>query len=163
MFCTLRWFYSKYQQQLATCRFFHSVCTKSVDLFVYIKNANDEPHNIQCIIQKSVFAISKTNWCVLLLQEDAGTLGLSTGQALVKLRDQLNSLLEQHQRTARRRISAQVYYAYLKLLFVYYWVLDLVHINHLLIIDNLAVFFPVVAATFLQMYLISFSSSEHSQ
>uniref|UniRef100_A0A3Q3GYF1 Transmembrane protein 94 n=1 Tax=Labrus bergylta TaxID=56723 RepID=A0A3Q3GYF1_9LABR len=30
-----------------------------------------------------------------------------TGQALAKLRDQLNSLLEQHQRTGRRRASAQ--------------------------------------------------------
>ncbi|TNN03543.1 hypothetical protein fugu_000572 [Takifugu bimaculatus] len=40
-------------------------------------------------------------------EEDAGTLGLSTGQALVKLRDQLSSLLEQHQRTARRQVSAQ--------------------------------------------------------
>ncbi|XP_075889792.1 transmembrane protein 94 isoform X4 [Nelusetta ayraudi] len=38
---------------------------------------------------------------------DAVTLGLSTGQALVKLRDQLSSLLEQHQRAARRRASAQ--------------------------------------------------------
>lgn len=39
---------------------------------------------------------------------DAVALGLSTGQALVKLRDQLSSLLEQHQRAARRRISVQV-------------------------------------------------------
>uniref|UniRef100_A0A3Q1FUH9 Transmembrane protein 94 n=1 Tax=Acanthochromis polyacanthus TaxID=80966 RepID=A0A3Q1FUH9_9TELE len=38
-------------------------------------------------------------------EENAMTLGLSTGQALVKLRDQLSSLLEQHQRTARRRAS----------------------------------------------------------
>uniref|UniRef100_A0A3B4ZHD9 Transmembrane protein 94 n=1 Tax=Stegastes partitus TaxID=144197 RepID=A0A3B4ZHD9_9TELE len=38
-------------------------------------------------------------------EENAVTLGLSTGQALVKLRDQLSSLLEQHQRTARRRAS----------------------------------------------------------
>lgn len=61
------------------------------------------------IMQKTVFAINKTALLLLLLQEeDAGTLGLSTGQALVKLRDQLSSLLEQHQRTARRRISAQV-------------------------------------------------------
>lgn len=37
------------------------------------------------------------------------TLGLSTGQALVRLRDQLSSLLEQHQRAARRRSSAQVH------------------------------------------------------
>ncbi|XP_035853240.1 transmembrane protein 94 isoform X1 [Sander lucioperca] len=41
------------------------------------------------------------------LEEDAGTLGLSTGQALFKLRDQLSSLLEQHQRAARRPASAQ--------------------------------------------------------
>ncbi|XP_044034414.1 transmembrane protein 94 isoform X4 [Siniperca chuatsi] len=40
-------------------------------------------------------------------EEDAVTLGLSTAHALVKLRDQLSSLLEQHQRTARRRASAQ--------------------------------------------------------
>ncbi|XP_028331237.1 transmembrane protein 94 isoform X2 [Gouania willdenowi] len=40
-------------------------------------------------------------------KEDAGTLGLSTGQALVKLRDQLNALLEQHQRVAHRRTSVQ--------------------------------------------------------
>uniref|UniRef100_A0A3Q0RLN8 Transmembrane protein 94 n=1 Tax=Amphilophus citrinellus TaxID=61819 RepID=A0A3Q0RLN8_AMPCI len=39
--------------------------------------------------------------------EDAGTLGLTTGQALAKLRDQLSSLLEQHQRVARRRTSEQ--------------------------------------------------------
>ncbi|XP_047465061.1 transmembrane protein 94 isoform X2 [Mugil cephalus] len=38
-------------------------------------------------------------------EEDAVTLGLSTGQALAKLRDQLSSLLEQHQRAARRRAS----------------------------------------------------------
>lgn len=38
---------------------------------------------------------------------DAVSLGLSTGQALVKLRDQLSSLLEQHQRAARRRASGQ--------------------------------------------------------
>ncbi|KAA8581048.1 hypothetical protein FQN60_002629, partial [Etheostoma spectabile] len=37
------------------------------------------------------------------LEEECVTLGLSTGQALVKLRDQLSSLLEQHQRAARRR------------------------------------------------------------
>lgn len=37
------------------------------------------------------------------------TLGLSTGQALAKLRDQLSSLLEQHQRVARRQASVQVY------------------------------------------------------
>uniref|UniRef100_A0A3B4ZJ83 Transmembrane protein 94 n=1 Tax=Stegastes partitus TaxID=144197 RepID=A0A3B4ZJ83_9TELE len=36
---------------------------------------------------------------VLSQEENAVTLGLSTGQALVKLRDQLSSLLEQHQRT----------------------------------------------------------------
>lgn len=64
------------------------------------------------IMQKTVFAINKTLLSLLLLllqeEEDSGTLGLSTGQALVKLRDQLSSLLEQHQRTARRRISAQV-------------------------------------------------------
>lgn len=46
--------------------------------------------------------------CVLQV-EDAVTLGLSTGQALVKLRDQLSSLLEQHQRAAPRRASAQVH------------------------------------------------------
>uniref|UniRef100_A0A3B4UJN1 Transmembrane protein 94 n=1 Tax=Seriola dumerili TaxID=41447 RepID=A0A3B4UJN1_SERDU len=40
-------------------------------------------------------------------QEDAVTLGLSTGQALVKLRDQLRDLLEQHQRAAHRRTSEQ--------------------------------------------------------
>ncbi|XP_035467834.1 transmembrane protein 94 isoform X2 [Scophthalmus maximus] len=40
-------------------------------------------------------------------EEDALTLGLSTGQALVKLQDQLSSLLEQHQRAAHRRTSAQ--------------------------------------------------------
>ncbi|XP_029383432.1 transmembrane protein 94 isoform X2 [Echeneis naucrates] len=40
-------------------------------------------------------------------QEDAVTLGLSTGQALVKLRDQLQDLLEQHQRAAHRRTSTQ--------------------------------------------------------
>ncbi|XP_023264786.1 transmembrane protein 94 [Seriola lalandi dorsalis] len=40
-------------------------------------------------------------------QEDAVTLGLSTGQALVKLRDQLRDLLDQHQRAAHRRTSAQ--------------------------------------------------------
>ncbi|XP_027145089.1 transmembrane protein 94 isoform X2 [Larimichthys crocea] len=40
-------------------------------------------------------------------EEDAVTLGLSTGQALVKLRDQLSSLLEQHQRAGRRRASTQ--------------------------------------------------------
>uniref|UniRef100_A0A665X4I4 Cation-transporting P-type ATPase C-terminal domain-containing protein n=1 Tax=Echeneis naucrates TaxID=173247 RepID=A0A665X4I4_ECHNA len=43
----------------------------------------------------------------VLLQEDAVTLGLSTGQALVKLRDQLQDLLEQHQRAAHRRTSTQ--------------------------------------------------------
>ncbi|XP_074519033.1 transmembrane protein 94 isoform X2 [Halichoeres trimaculatus] len=40
-------------------------------------------------------------------EENAVVLGLSTGQALAKLRDQLSGLLEQHQRTARRRSSAQ--------------------------------------------------------
>ncbi|KAF7649423.1 hypothetical protein LDENG_00140690 [Lucifuga dentata] len=40
-------------------------------------------------------------------QEEAVTRGLSTGQALGKLRDQLSSLLEQHQRSTCRRISAQ--------------------------------------------------------
>nr|XP_043869091.1 transmembrane protein 94 isoform X1 [Solea senegalensis] len=35
------------------------------------------------------------------------TLGLTTAQALVKLRDQLSVLLEQHQRAAHRRTSAQ--------------------------------------------------------
>ncbi|XP_029933574.1 transmembrane protein 94 isoform X2 [Myripristis murdjan] len=40
-------------------------------------------------------------------EEEAVTLGLSTSQALGKLRDQLSSLLEQHERTARRRVSAQ--------------------------------------------------------
>ncbi|KAL3048040.1 hypothetical protein OYC64_006760 [Pagothenia borchgrevinki] len=40
-------------------------------------------------------------------EEDALPLGLSTSQALLKLQDQLSSLLEQHQRAARRRVSAQ--------------------------------------------------------
>lgn len=40
-------------------------------------------------------------------EEEAVALGLSTGQALAKLRDQLSSLLEQHQRPERRRASAQ--------------------------------------------------------
>ncbi|XP_053721019.1 transmembrane protein 94 isoform X1 [Synchiropus splendidus] len=40
-------------------------------------------------------------------EEDAGPLGLSTGQALSKLRNQLSTLLEQHQRTAGRRVSIQ--------------------------------------------------------
>lgn len=40
-------------------------------------------------------------------EEDAVTLGLSTGQALLKLRDQLSSLLEQHQRAEHRQASAQ--------------------------------------------------------
>uniref|UniRef100_A0A8C3AVX5 Transmembrane protein 94 n=1 Tax=Cyclopterus lumpus TaxID=8103 RepID=A0A8C3AVX5_CYCLU len=44
---------------------------------------------------------------VSLQEEEAVTLGLSTGQALAKLRDQLSSLLEQHQRPERRRASAQ--------------------------------------------------------
>ncbi|XP_039990740.1 transmembrane protein 94 isoform X3 [Xiphias gladius] len=44
---------------------------------------------------------------MLLQEEDVVTLGLSTGQALVKLRDQLSRLLEQHQRAAHRRTSAQ--------------------------------------------------------
>ncbi|KAF3859073.1 hypothetical protein F7725_021472 [Dissostichus mawsoni] len=43
----------------------------------------------------------------LCQEEDALPLGLSTGQALLKLQDQLSSLLEQHQRAARRRVSAQ--------------------------------------------------------
>ncbi|KAK7919533.1 hypothetical protein WMY93_010817 [Mugilogobius chulae] len=38
--------------------------------------------------------------------EDAVALGLSTGQALGKLRDQLTALLEQHQRATRRQSSA---------------------------------------------------------
>uniref|UniRef100_A0A4W6ENF3 Transmembrane protein 94 n=1 Tax=Lates calcarifer TaxID=8187 RepID=A0A4W6ENF3_LATCA len=38
---------------------------------------------------------------------DAVTLGLSTVQALVKLRDQLSNLLEQHQRATHRRASVQ--------------------------------------------------------
>lgn len=38
-------------------------------------------------------------------KEDGVPLGLSTGQALVKLRDQLSSLLDQHQRKARKRAS----------------------------------------------------------
>ncbi|CAN9508711.1 unnamed protein product [Ophioblennius macclurei] len=38
-------------------------------------------------------------------KEDVVPLGLSTGQALLKLRDQLSSLLDQHQRKARRRAS----------------------------------------------------------
>uniref|UniRef100_A0A4W6ELP6 Transmembrane protein 94 n=1 Tax=Lates calcarifer TaxID=8187 RepID=A0A4W6ELP6_LATCA len=41
--------------------------------------------------------------CVLLQEGDAVTLGLSTVQALVKLRDQLSNLLEQHQRATHRR------------------------------------------------------------
>ncbi|XP_062298211.1 transmembrane protein 94 isoform X2 [Scomber scombrus] len=45
-------------------------------------------------------------------QEEDVTLGLSTGQALRKLRDQLSSLLEQHQRAARRRASAQEQWVY---------------------------------------------------
>ncbi|KAM4624186.1 transmembrane protein 94 isoform 2-T2 [Polymixia lowei] len=40
-------------------------------------------------------------------EEEAVSLGLSTGQALGMLRDQLTSLLEQHQRATRRRASAQ--------------------------------------------------------
>ncbi|TNN50573.1 Transmembrane protein 94 [Liparis tanakae] len=40
-------------------------------------------------------------------EEEAVALGLSTGQALAKLRDQLSSLLEQHQKPERRRASAQ--------------------------------------------------------
>ncbi|KAK5851397.1 hypothetical protein PBY51_002195 [Eleginops maclovinus] len=40
-------------------------------------------------------------------EEDAVPLGLSTGQALLKLQDQLSSLLEQHQRATRRRVSVQ--------------------------------------------------------
>ncbi|XP_069373457.1 transmembrane protein 94 isoform X3 [Paralichthys olivaceus] len=40
-------------------------------------------------------------------EEDAVTYGLSTGQALAKLRDQLSNLLEQHQRAAHRRTSAK--------------------------------------------------------
>ncbi|XP_061564599.1 transmembrane protein 94 isoform X2 [Cololabis saira] len=39
-------------------------------------------------------------------QEDDGV-GLTTAQALLKLRDQLGVLLDQHQRTARRKASAQ--------------------------------------------------------
>ncbi|XP_017292535.1 transmembrane protein 94 isoform X1 [Kryptolebias marmoratus] len=39
-------------------------------------------------------------------QENGVTLGLSTSQALKKLWEQLNNLLEQHQRAARRRASA---------------------------------------------------------
>lgn len=46
---------------------------------------------------------------MLLQEEDAVTLGLSTGQALAKLRDQLSSLLEQHQRVACVQASVQVY------------------------------------------------------
>ncbi|XP_014858101.1 PREDICTED: uncharacterized protein KIAA0195 homolog isoform X1 [Poecilia mexicana] len=38
-------------------------------------------------------------------EADGVTRGLSTSQALVKLRDQLSSLLEQHQRATRRRVS----------------------------------------------------------
>uniref|UniRef100_A0A3Q3K2P7 Transmembrane protein 94 n=1 Tax=Monopterus albus TaxID=43700 RepID=A0A3Q3K2P7_MONAL len=40
---------------------------------------------------------------MLFQEEDAVTLGLSTGQALLKLRDQLSSLLEQHQRAEHRQ------------------------------------------------------------
>ncbi|GLD63229.1 transmembrane protein 94, partial [Lates japonicus] len=43
----------------------------------------------------------------LLKEGDAVTLGLSTVQALVKLRDQLSNLLEQHQRATHRRASVQ--------------------------------------------------------
>lgn len=49
-----------------------------------------------------------TMYIFVLQEEDAVTLGLSTGQALLKLRDQLSSLLEQHQRSAHRQASAQV-------------------------------------------------------
>lgn len=60
-----------------------------------------------------LFEVSARVWksCLymLLQEEDAVTLGLSTGQALAKLRDQLSNLLEQHQRAARRRVSAQVH------------------------------------------------------
>uniref|UniRef100_A0A3Q1KFN8 Cation-transporting P-type ATPase C-terminal domain-containing protein n=1 Tax=Anabas testudineus TaxID=64144 RepID=A0A3Q1KFN8_ANATE len=44
-----------------------------------------------------------TMYIFVLQEEDAVTLGLSTGQALLKLRDQLSSLLEQHQRSAHRQ------------------------------------------------------------
>ncbi|XP_078478768.1 transmembrane protein 94-like, partial [Lampetra planeri] len=40
-------------------------------------------------------------------EEDAVSLGLSTGQALQKLQDQLSTLLEQHQKAAQRRLPAQ--------------------------------------------------------
>nr|XP_040033370.1 transmembrane protein 94 isoform X1 [Gasterosteus aculeatus aculeatus] len=40
-------------------------------------------------------------------EEEAATLGLSTGQALAKLRDQLSGLLEHHQRPERRQAAAQ--------------------------------------------------------
>lgn len=43
-----------------------------------------------------------------LQEEEAATLGLSTGQALAKLRDQLSGLLEHHQRPERRQAAAQV-------------------------------------------------------
>uniref|UniRef100_A0A3P8UWB3 Transmembrane protein 94 n=1 Tax=Cynoglossus semilaevis TaxID=244447 RepID=A0A3P8UWB3_CYNSE len=39
--------------------------------------------------------------------DSAVTLGLTTGQALVKLRDQLSNLLEEHQRAAHRNLSVQ--------------------------------------------------------
>lgn len=61
------------------------------------------------VFSKAVGMVKKGVLSVLLQVEDAVTLGLSTGQALVKLRDQLSSLLEQHQRGARRRASAQVH------------------------------------------------------
>uniref|UniRef100_A0A7N6BM15 Cation-transporting P-type ATPase C-terminal domain-containing protein n=1 Tax=Anabas testudineus TaxID=64144 RepID=A0A7N6BM15_ANATE len=48
-----------------------------------------------------------TMYIFVLQEEDAVTLGLSTGQALLKLRDQLSSLLEQHQRSAHRQASEQ--------------------------------------------------------
>ncbi|KAM3860003.1 transmembrane protein 94 [Diretmus argenteus] len=40
-------------------------------------------------------------------EEEAGALGLTTSQALGKLRDQLSNLLEQHEKTTRRRGSTQ--------------------------------------------------------
>lgn len=44
----------------------------------------------------------------MFLQDNGVTLGLSTSQALKKLWEQLNNLLEQHQRAARRRTSTWV-------------------------------------------------------
>lgn len=64
-------------------------------------------------------------FCLLLQEADAAILGLSTRQALVKLRDQLRSLLEQHQRSAHRQASLQVqmhfYIFYVSGAHIYCW------------------------------------------